>query len=123
MYDKRYQARAKKIDLLLDQIFNAFDRNQDGSLNFQEFLIGTILFESDSLSDRLKIFFSLFDISNDKQIEKSEIEHVLNKLNRSDLIDNDNSYSSFAQEMMQDLDFDKNGSISEDEFIEVYKFK
>ena len=119
MYDKRYQARAKKIDLLLDQIFNAFDRNQDGSLSFQEFLIGTILFESDSLSDRLKIFFSLFDISKDKQIEKNEIEQVLNKLNRSDLIDNDNTYSSFAQEMIQDLDFDKDGSISEDEFIEV----
>ena len=118
-FDKRYQANSKNIDLFLDQLFDAFDRNQDGALSFQEFLVGKILFESKSSRDNLKIFFRLFDISKDTRIEKNEIEQVLTILGRLDTIGPDNTYSSFAQEMLQDLDFDKDGSISEDEFIEV----
>jgi Ca2+-binding EF-hand superfamily protein len=118
-FDKRYRANSKNIDLFLDQLFDAFDRNQDGALSFQEFLVGKILFESKSSRDNLKIFFRLFDISKDTRIEKNEIEQVLTILGRLDTIGPDNTYSSFAQEMLQDLDFDKDGSISEDEFIEV----
>ncbi len=118
-FDKRYQANSKNIDLFLDQLFDAFDGNQDGALSFQEFLVGKILFESKSSRDNLKIFFRLFDISKDTRIEKNEIEQVLTILGRLDTIGPDSTYSNFAQEMLQDLDFDKDGSISEDEFIEV----
>ena len=47
-------------------------------------------------------------------MEKCEIELFLSTLGRLD----DEGNAEFAQEMMDDLDFDKNGSIDEDEFIE-----
>jgi len=119
-FDKRYQVKSKNIDLFLNQLFSAFDEDNSGALSFQEFLIGKMLFESNSQRDNLKIFFRLFDISKDKRIEKCEIEQILTILGREDTIGADKSYADFAQEMLNDLDFDKDGSITEDEFIEVF---
>jgi Ca2+-binding EF-hand superfamily protein len=80
------------------------------------------MFESQSQQEFLKFIFKLFDLSKDKMIEKNEIELFLNSLTRagSTYKLSDKSENDFAQEMMDDLDFDKNGTLNEDEFIEVY---
>ena len=95
-FDKRYQVKSKNIDLFLNQLFSAFDEDNSGALSFQEFLIGKMLFESNSQRDNLKIFFRLFDISKDKRIEKCEIEQILTILGREDTIGADKSYADFA---------------------------
>lgn len=115
-FDKRYRARVKNLDLFVDQLFQAFDRDNSGALSFQEFLVGKRLFESESHRDNLKFFFRLFDLSKDNRIEKSEIEMFLTILGR---VESDgDSNSDYAQSMLNDLDFDRNGCIDEDEFIE-----
>ena len=105
-------------------LFSAFDRDSDESLSFYEFLVSKQLFESKSISDSLKFMFRLFDLTKDERIERSEIEIFLHSLHRvmpltdeNDKTDDANSSSEFAQNMMDDLDFDRNGSIDEAEFI------
>jgi Ca2+-binding EF-hand superfamily protein len=121
-FDKRYRAKVKNINIFIDILFNAFDRDQDGAISFNEFLVGKEMFESKSQQEFLKFIFKLFDLSKDKMIEKNEIELFLNSLTRagSTYKLSDKSETDFAQEMMDDLDFDKNGTLNEDEFIEVY---
>lgn len=121
-FDKRYRAKVKNINIFIDILFNAFDRDQDGAISFNEFLVGKEMFESESQQEFLKFIFKLFDLSKDKMIEKNEIELFLNSLTRagSTYKLSDKSETDFAQEMMDDLDFDKNGTLNEDEFIEVY---
>ena len=104
-FDKRYRSKAKDINAFTDLIFNAFDRNSDGRLSFFEFLIGKHLFESGSKKENLKFMFRLFDISRDQKLEKKEIEDFLIKLSQIGLNNNTN-HAEFAQQMMNDLDFD-----------------
>lgn len=54
------------------------------------------------------------NLGKDGRVEKSEIELFLNTLGRLD----DKQNAEFAQTMMDDLDFDHNGTLDEDEFIE-----
>ncbi len=128
-YDKHYRAKAKNVNEFIKLLFSAFDRNSDGSLSFQEFLVSKQLFESRSISDSLKFMFRLFDFTKDERIERPEIELFLQNLHKAMTItdgdgdeenDADKSSSEFAQSMMNDLDFNKNGSIDEDEFIEGF---
>lgn len=116
-FDKRYRSKAKDINAFTDLLFNAFDLNSNGRLSFIEFLIGKHLFESDSKKNNLKFLFRLFDMSHDQKIEKKEIEEFLIKLGQLGLNKTDN-HAEFAQQMINDLDFDHNGSIDENEFIE-----
>ena len=112
------------MNKFIDILFNAFDRDQDGAISFSEFLVGKEMFESESHQEFLKFVFKLFDLSKDKIIEKNEIELFLNSLSRAGVTNksSDKSDTDFAQEMMDDLDFDKNGTLNEDEFIEVKHF-
>ena len=123
-HDKHYRAKAKNINEFISLLFSAFDRNSDGSLSFYEFLVSKQLFESKSISDSLKFMFRLFDLTKDERIERSEIEIFLQNLHRAMKITDENvenndanNSSEIAQSMMDDLDFDRNGSIDEAEFI------
>lgn len=108
------------MNKFIDLLFRAYDCNKDGELTFQEFLTGKKLFESKDIKDNIRFIFRLLDMTKDKKIELNEIELFLKTLHQAaDLKENDEfDDKEYAQRLINDLDTDKDGSLSEEEFLQ-----
>jgi Ca2+-binding EF-hand superfamily protein len=102
----------KKIDLVFEQL----DQNNDNGLSFQEFLIWFSLRTKAEPSERFKYSLSLFDLNEDGFLTSDEIKKVLSGL----LIFMDAGYGidEVTANCMKKLDTDKNGKVTESEFIQ-----
>ncbi|CAF4517328.1 unnamed protein product, partial [Didymodactylos carnosus] len=69
--------KEETIDKLADEIHRSFDENNDGKVDWREFLIGFALTSSGSLEERLKYVFRTYDRDNDGVINKKEIDRMV----------------------------------------------
>jgi Ca2+-binding EF-hand superfamily protein len=114
--------KSKELDQYATQLYKAFDRDDSGTLSFQEFLIGYYLLNSKDDRLKLKFVFRMYDINKDEKLDKNEIKQFAvafsraSRVNRAttNLLQNDN----FIMTLITELDMDQNGYISESEFIE-----
>ncbi|KAM9241778.1 lysophosphatidylcholine acyltransferase 2B-like [Dugong dugon] len=62
----------------LQQLFALFDRNNDGSIDFREYVIGlTVLCNPNNTNKILKMSFRLFDLDKDGYITEQELTSIL----------------------------------------------
>ena len=119
IFDNRYKGKLKDINNFIELLFQALDRDANGTLSFREFLIGKQLLESNDLKDHVRFIFNLLDVTQDKVIEKKEILIFLKTLHKSGgMKDEKLSDEEYAEKMLKDLDLDRDGSISENEFVD-----
>lgn len=119
LYDRRYQGKMKDMNQFLESLFQAFDRDSSGELSFREYLQGKKLIESNNLRDNIRFIFNLLDLSRDKKIEKDEINTFLKTVHKSGgMKDEAMSDEEYAAKMLCDLDLNKDGAISQDEFVD-----
>ncbi|XP_004699639.1 lysophosphatidylcholine acyltransferase 2B-like [Echinops telfairi] len=66
------------VSMPLRKLFALFDRNQDGSIDFREYVIGlTILCNPDNTEKILQVSFMLFDLDKDGFISEQELTTIL----------------------------------------------
>ncbi len=104
-------------DLFVTQIYRAFDQDDNGTLNFSEFLVGMHLIQNEDERENLKFTFKLFDLNKDEKLELNEIAKFISCLSKVECND-EQSRLLFAQNMIKEFDLNQDGSISENEFIE-----
>ncbi|RNA19680.1 Neuronal calcium sensor 2 [Brachionus plicatilis] len=117
MYNQFYtNGNAKKFCKLC---FMAYDRDKNGYIDFYEYasVMGILL--NGDIKDKLKLAFNIYDCNDDGHIEKKEAEKIVQSIFEmygeslpSKAINNE------ALRLMQKFDSDKNGLITEKEFIE-----
>ncbi|CAF0966075.1 unnamed protein product [Adineta steineri] len=66
-----------KADNFCKFAFQTFDANNDGSIDFDEFLLAIAATSQGSLDDRLGLAFEMYDISNDGQIDQKELTKLI----------------------------------------------
>ena len=103
----------------MEMLFKALDRDCNGTLSFREFIMNKLLIESNDLKNLIRFIFSFLDLTHDNIIEKKELLIFLKTINKTsantqEIFNNE----EFAEQMINDLDLNKNGQIDEDEFIE-----
>ena len=111
-FNKKFPSKTRNTNLFVHRLFSVFDRDHNDHLNFSEFLVGMTLFQSNDHYENLKIFFKLFDLNQDNFISKNEVELVLRAFDKATGVE-----TNLYDEMLKDLDFDKDQVINEDEFI------
>ncbi|GAB9463592.1 Recoverin family protein [Globisporangium polare] len=68
---------ASKTHAILDMVFNDFDTDKDGFVDFCELSSGISVFCKGSQHEKIKAAFSLFDVNQDGFISKEEMETYL----------------------------------------------
>ncbi|KAL0229911.1 hypothetical protein PCE1_003475 [Barthelona sp. PCE] len=108
-------------DLLAHRMFVVFDHDNNGSIDFREFIKGLSVFSSGStLSEKIAFSFSLYDFDGDKCIDQDELFTVLNATLQASQIELPTDVlreivaSTFAK-----VDSDNNGVIDVEEYTRL----
>ncbi|CBY13102.1 unnamed protein product [Oikopleura dioica] len=105
-------------------VFNVFDDNGDGSIEFEEFLQALSVTSRGKLDEKLEWAFRLYDLDNDGTITRKEMTAIVEAI-FSMVGENEKKESCTPQErvnkIFDKMDKDGNGSLSKEEFMEVAK--
>lgn len=108
----------KADSVFLDRVFNLFDENHDGSINFREFLMGLTVFSpKGKFEDKLRFSFNIYDVDRDGSIDKAELYELL----KASLIEHSLQLPEAAMRSLVDTtfaeaDLNGDGKISFDEY-------
>ena len=127
--DEREKQRRRE---LVETIIRKCDLNQDGYIDFQEFLQAAVDYNSMLNKENITIAFGMFDLDNDGQISMDELKRVLSAqppaskamyaTNATPSTTNFSPYSeadqeqAILEEIIKSVDKDGSNKISFDEF-------
>jgi Ca2+-binding EF-hand superfamily protein len=63
---------------LAERFFQVLDLNNDGYLDYKEFLTGLLRVYCSTFEQKTKFVFEIYDFDNDKKISKEDISTILN---------------------------------------------
>ncbi|XP_053190682.1 recoverin-like [Scomber japonicus] len=106
-------------------VFRSFDTNDDGTLDFKEYIIALHLTSTGKTDRKLEWAFSLFDVDKNGYITKSEVTEIcaaIFKLIPADdvesLPDDENTPEKRAEKLWHFFDKGDNERVAEGEFIQ-----
>jgi len=118
LYDTLRPEPRELIDEISVNVFNAFDKDRNGKLSFQEFLVAYALTSRGDQRQKLDYAFTVYDADHNGYLDQNELNAVLTGM--LDLLGADkrnHNSRSLAQECARELDVSHDGRISKDEFI------
>ncbi|KAL7676118.1 hypothetical protein ACOME3_002375 [Neoechinorhynchus agilis] len=101
---------------LCNRIFDTFDSDKSGYIDFDEFIVGSTLANNGSVREKLQLVFKLYDRNRDGYITRGELRNMLRilyELNGRDMM----NLRSMSNELFNCLDIDTDRKISLEEFI------
>jgi len=118
LYDKLRSEPPQLLDEISVQIFNCFDKDRNGKISFDEFMVAYALTSRGDVAQKLDYAFHLYDTDGNGYLDSQEVKEVL--VSMLDLLGAEKkSYNltTLTQECMKDLDKSHDGKITKDEFI------
>ncbi|UJR31315.1 hypothetical protein I4U23_018813 [Adineta vaga] len=109
-----------KADNFCKYAFETFDTDNNGTVDFDEFLLAISATSQGSVDDRLAVAFDMYDISDDGQIDQKELTKLITAM--YDLVGEtdrkgDKDPKHRAQEIIGKLDVGGDKKLSKQEFI------
>ncbi|XP_052771334.1 Kv channel-interacting protein 4-like isoform X10 [Mya arenaria] len=104
-------------------VFNTFDHDRNGSISFEEFIMGLSVLARGSLPERLQWAFNLYDVNGDGIITKDEMSEIIGAIYEmmgrftQPAID-ELSAKEHVEQVFQKMDMNKDGVISFEEFMD-----
>jgi Ca2+-binding EF-hand superfamily protein len=118
--------KRKHSKYLTDCVFSAIDTNNDGYIDFLEYLMSVKFFQTESPIERADFVFRIIDKNGDHLVTRKELERILKclqeyhkslaNINVADLINDGPKPAATA--IIEQLDEDKSGSIGVSEFVD-----
>ncbi|CAF2122014.1 unnamed protein product [Rotaria magnacalcarata] len=100
--------------------FDTFDANDDGTIDFNEYLLCISATKGGDVDDRLSFSFDLYHISDDGLIDQKELVHMITTLYELNGIHDrtgDHNPKTRAAEIIASLDVSGDEKLCEEEFI------
>ncbi|XP_035999833.1 Kv channel interacting protein 3b, calsenilin isoform X2 [Fundulus heteroclitus] len=105
-------------------LFNAFDIDRNGSIRFEDFVIGLSVLLRGSVTEKLNWAFNLYDINKDGYITKEEMLAIMKSI--YDMMGRytypcvrDDAPSEHVDKFFQKMDKNRDGVVTIEEFIET----
>ncbi|KAL3984352.1 nuclear pore complex protein [Sarotherodon galilaeus] len=106
-------------------VFRSFDTNDDGTLDFKEYIIALHMTSTGKTTRKLEWAFSLFDVDKNGYITKSEVTEIctaifklIPKEEMAKLPEDENTAEKRADKLWKYFDKGENDRIAEGEFIQ-----
>ncbi|XP_045157284.2 neuronal calcium sensor 2-like [Mercenaria mercenaria] len=99
-----------------DNVFRTFDRDGNGYVDFEEFLLAIYITSSNDVELKLKWAFNMYDMDGNDSIDKHELFSIINCAYRINGPERDISPKELTELLFNMMDVDGNGEISWDEF-------
>jgi len=119
-------AKRKRVKYLTNCVFSAIDTNNDGYIDFLEYLMSVKFFQTESPIEKADFMFRIIDKNGDNLVTKKEIARVLECLEeyhkKSSNTDITNimrgGVTPAADAIIAKLDEDKSGIVGISEFVD-----
>ncbi|XP_042251590.1 calsenilin-like isoform X2 [Thunnus maccoyii] len=105
-------------------LFNAFDMDRNGSIRFEDFVLGLSVLLRGSVTEKLRWAFNLYDINKDGYITKEEMLAIMTSI--YDMMGRytlpsvrEESPFEHVEKFFQKMDRNRDGVVTIDEFIET----
>ena len=77
LYDELRPEPPELIDEIANYVFKGFDKDNNGSINFNEFLIAYALTSRGDQKQKLEYAFELYDVDDNGYLDKKEVSEAL----------------------------------------------
>ncbi|XP_018947823.1 calsenilin-like isoform X3 [Cyprinus carpio] len=105
-------------------LFNTFDMDRNGSIRFEDFVIGLSVLLRGSVTEKLRWAFNLYDINKDGCITREEMLAIMKSI--FDMMGRytypcvkDDAAFEHVEKFFQKMDRNRDGVVTIDEFIET----
>ncbi|XP_009635728.1 guanylyl cyclase-activating protein 3 [Egretta garzetta] len=100
----------------IEQVFHIFDKNQDGFIDFLEFIAAINLVIRGKIDQKLKWYFKLYDADGNGCIDKKELLSIFTAIQAINGYTN-MSAEEFTNMIFQKIDVNNDGELTLEEFI------
>ena len=105
------------VKILADQIFNLYDEEKTGSINFTNFILATHFLADSSIESKLQHVFQLCDTDRSDRIQLRELVGLFGTLYMNEGVDK-NLAVERSYHIFNTLDTTNDGFVTREEFIE-----
>ncbi|XP_067402493.1 guanylyl cyclase-activating protein 3 isoform X2 [Emydura macquarii macquarii] len=105
-----------QADTYVDQVFNTFDLNKDGFIDFLEFIAAINLVIRGKIDQKLKWYFKLYDADGNGSIDKKELLSIFTAIQAINGQQN-MTPEEFTNMVFQKIDVNNDGELTLEEFI------
>ncbi|XP_067134097.1 frequenin-2-like isoform X1 [Centruroides vittatus] len=106
-------------------VFKVFDENQDGAIEFEEFIRALSVTSRGNVDEKLHWAFKLYDLDNDGYITREEMYNIVDAiyqmLGNQSAEQDDDCPQERVDKIFEQLDSNQDNKISLEEFIEGSK--
>ncbi|RNA31687.1 Neuronal calcium sensor 2 [Brachionus plicatilis] len=118
LYTKLRPEPAETLEKISNFVFRAFDLDQNGTIDFNEFMISYSLTTRGDLKQKLEYSFNVYDSDKNGYLDRDELKQVIfGMLNLLGADEKSNDANFLAQQCIRELDVSNDGKVSKEEFI------
>ncbi|KAJ3603058.1 hypothetical protein NHX12_030802 [Muraenolepis orangiensis] len=99
-------------------MFTTFDMNQDGYIDFMEYIAALSLVLKGEVQQKLRWYFKLYDVDGSGCIDRDELLFIIKSIRAINGAHNDMSAEEFTNMVFDKIDINGDGKLSYEEFME-----